>query len=399
MSHARAHTIGETITEEELENDPYPAYAKLREHEPVSWVPAVDLWLVTRWADVDHVDKHPAAFTGETDPSTLNRTFGRNLLGSEGPYHDRIRSIIYPAFRAGAIGHYPDEVIAPVAAELIAAFRERGRADLMAEFAQPLSVRVLKRVLGLTVPDDMLVRWFGELALGASNFSHDPEKQAIADAASREVEEHVIPILDRLEDEPDDTVLSSMLHSEVDGDRLERQEILSNLKVMIVGGLQAGSDLIALCLLSLLQHPDQLAEVVANPALVDPAIEEGARWHSPVGTSTRQTTAETTLSDVKLPKGALVAAVLASANRDPRNFTDPDRFDIHRQEGGHLAFATGPHLCIGARLGRYEARTGIRMLLEQLPGLRLDPERPVEVRGWEFRSPQSLDVLFEGAAA
>jgi cytochrome P450 len=94
-----------------------------------------------------------------------------------------------------------------------------------------------------------------------------------------------------------------------------------------------------------------------------------------------------------------VAAVLASANRDPRNFTDPDRFDIHRQEGGHLAFATGPHLCIGARLGRYEGRTGIRMLLEQLPGLRLDPDRPVEVRGWEFRSPQSLDVLFEGAAS
>jgi cytochrome P450 len=399
MSDATAQTIGETVSEEELETDPYPVYAKLREHEPVSWVPAVDLWLVTRWADVEHVDKHPAVFTGETEPSTLNRTFGRNLLGSEGPYHDRIRSIIYPAFRAKAIGHYPDEVIAPVAADLIAAFRDRGRADLMAEFAQPLSVRVLKRVLGLTVPDDMLVRWFGELAMGASNFSHDPERQAIADAASREVEEHVVPILDRLEREPDDTVLSSMLHSEVDGDRLERREILSNLKVMIVGGLQAGSDLIALSLLALLQHPDQMAEVIADPELVDPAIEEAARWHSPVGTSTRQTTAETTLSGVTLPKGALVAAVLASANRDPRNFTDPDRFDIHRQEGGHLAFATGPHLCIGARLGRYEARTGIRMLLEQLPGLRLDPERPVVVRGWEFRSPRSLDVLFEGAAA
>jgi cytochrome P450 len=397
MSHAEAGTIGETITEEALETDPYPIYARLREHEPVSWVPAVELWLVTRWADVEHVDKHPAIFTGETDPSTLNRTFGRNLLGSEGDYHDRIRSIIYPAFRADKIGHYPDEVIAPIAHELVDGFASAGRADLMADFAGPLSVRVLKRVLGLTVEDERLVRWFGELAMGASNFSHDPQRQAIADAASREVEEHVAPILDALESAPNDTVLSNMLHSQVDGDRLTRQEITSNLKVMIVGGLQATSDLIALALLTLLQHPDQLAQVVADPGLIDPAIEEAVRWHAPVGTSTRQTTQDTELSGVKLPAGALVAAVLAAANRDPRNYTDPDRFDIHRHEGGHLSFATGPHLCIGARLGRYEARTGIRVLFERLRELRLDPERDVVVRGWEFRSPDSVPVLFEEA--
>jgi cytochrome P450 len=397
MSHAEAGTIGETITEEALETDPYPIYARLREEEPVSWVPAVELWLVTRWADVEFVDKNPALFTGETDPSTLNRTFGRNLLGSEGPYHDRIRSIIYPAFRADKIGHYPDDVIAPIATELVDGFAANGRADLMADFASPLSVRVLKRVLGLTVEDDRLVRWFGELAMGASNFSHDPERQAVADAASREVEQHVAPILDALEGAPNDTVLSNMLHSDVDGDRLTRQEITSNLKVMIVGGLQATSDLIALTLLTLLQHPEQLAEVVADPRLIDPAIEEAVRCHSPVGTSTRQTTQDTELSGVALPKGALVAAVLASANRDPRNYTDPDRFDIHRREGGHLAFATGPHLCIGARLGRYEARTGLRVLFERLRDLRLDPDRELVVRGWEFRSPESVPVLFQEA--
>jgi cytochrome P450 len=395
MSHAEAGAIGETITEDALETDPYPIYERLREREPVSWVPAVQLWLVTRWADVEHVDKHPDVFTGETEPSTLNRTFGRNLLGSEGAYPDRIRSIIYPAFRADKIGHYPDEVIAPTASELVDRFAGAGRADLMADFASPLSVRVLKRVLGLTVEDERLVRWFGELATGASNFSHDPERQAIADAASREVDEHVAPILDALEATPDDTVLSNMLHSEVDGDRLARQEITSNLKVMIVGGLQATSDLIGLALLTLLQHPDQLAEVVADPGLIDPAIEEAVRRHAPVGTSTRQTTRETELSGVGLPAGALVAAVLASANRDPRNYTDPDRFDIHRREGGHLSFATGPHLCIGARLGRYEARTGLRIVFERVRGLRLDPDRPVTVRGWECRSPDSVPVVFE----
>jgi len=177
MSHAEAGTIGETITEEALETDPYPIYARLREEEPVSWVPAVELWLVTRWADVEYVDKHPAVFTGETDPSTLNRTFGRNLLGSEGEYHERIRSIIYPAFRADKIGHYPDEVIAPIATELIDAFAAKGSADLMADFAGPLSVRVLKRVLGLEVEDDRLVRWLESSRSGPRTSATTPRSR------------------------------------------------------------------------------------------------------------------------------------------------------------------------------------------------------------------------------
>src|SRR5215208_8406994 len=114
-----ATVIGASIGVEDLERDPYPAYARLRADEPVSWVESVGLWLVTRWDDVSYVIKTPDVFTGETEPSTLNRTFGKNLLGSEGAYHQRIRSIIYPAFRVAAIGHYPDEVIAPLANELI----------------------------------------------------------------------------------------------------------------------------------------------------------------------------------------------------------------------------------------------------------------------------------------
>src|SRR5215218_5924579 len=122
-------TFGSTVTVEQLESDPYPIYERLRAEEPVSWVESVGLWLVTRYDDVVAVDKTPAVFTGETEPSTLNRTFGKNLLGSEGPYHDRIRSIIYPAFRVQAIGHYPDDVITPIANELIDGFVGRGRVE------------------------------------------------------------------------------------------------------------------------------------------------------------------------------------------------------------------------------------------------------------------------------
>ncbi len=386
-------SVGTEITVEQLEADPYPIYKQLRAEAPVCFVESVGLWLVTRWDDVQYVDKAPELFTGETEPSTLNRTFGKNLLGSEGAYHDRIRSIIYPWFRVGAIGHFPDEVVAPIANDLVDAFADRGEADLVSEFAEPLSARVLKRALGLGfVEEETLRRWFVELATGAANFEGDPEKQRIADAASQEVNETLAPVLERLETEPNDTLLSSMLHTEVEGRKLTREEIQSNLKVMIVGGLQATTDLIALSLWAILSYPEQWEQVRADPKLVDPAIEEAARWHSPVGTSTRQTMRDTELAGVKLERGALIAAVLASANHDERNWSDPERYDIHRREGSHLAFATGPHLCVGARLGRYQARTGWRVLIDRIPTLGLDPGRPIEIRGWEFRSPRQLWV-------
>jgi cytochrome P450 len=386
-------SVGSDISVEQLESDPYPIYEQLRAERPVCFAESVGLWLVTRWDDVQHVDKSPEIFTGETEPSTLNRTFGKNLLGSEGAYHARIRSIIYPWFRVGALGDYPDKVITPIASELVDSFVERGSAELVSEFAEPLSARVLKQALGVEfVEEETLRRWFVELATGAANFEGDPEKQKIADAASAEVNETLAPVIERLEREPDETLLSSMVNTEVDGERLTLEEVQSNLKVMLVGGLQAATDLIALSLWAILSHPDQLEQVRNDPKLVDPAIEEAARWHSPVGTSTRQATRETELAGVTLERGALVAAVLASANRDERNWTEPDRYDIHRREGGHLAFATGPHLCIGARLARYETRTAWRVLLDRVPSLRLDPARPIEISGWEFRSPHHLHV-------
>jgi cytochrome P450 len=388
--------VGSTITVDDLERDPYPIYRRLRDEEPVSWVEAVGLWLVTRWDDVEHVDLYPDVFTGETEPSTLNRTFGKNLLGSEGDYHARIRSIIEPAFRPGAVRPYAAAVIEPIANELIDQFVSRGDVDLMHDFAEPLSVRTLRQVVGLSeVPVETLMTWFEHLGIGASNFEFDPEKQAIADAASAEVNATVEGILDRLEREPDDSILSRMLHSEIGAERLTRQEICSNLKVMIVGGMQEPGDLIGIATWALLTHPPQADEVRNDPALVKPSIEEAMRWQSPVGTSTRQTTRPTRLGGVDLEEGALIAAVVASANRDERRWNDPDRFHIHRKEGAHLAFAIGPHHCVGSWLARVEARSAIRVLLQRLPGLRLAEDDAAELRGWEFRRPMRLLVRWD----
>ncbi len=388
-------TIGETITLEDLERDPYPSYARLRDEEPVSWVPAVGLWLVTRFDDVRQVDLDPATFTGATDPSTLNRTMGVNMLGMEGPDQERIRRIVETPFRPRDVEERTQGMVPKLAHERIDAFAERGPADLFREYCDPMSVRSLRFMLGLDeVPWEDILRWNEGMMPGLANFEGDAAKQVPADAASAALGDAIEAVLDRLEAEPDGSVLSWMLRYDLDGDRMTRREIVANTKLMLSGGLQEPRDVIALAMWAVLTHPEAHRDVLADRSLVKAAVEETLRWAGPVGTSTRQTTRSVMLAGVDLEAGALIGAVLSSANRDPRRFTDPDRFDVHRKEGQHLAFAAGPHFCLGAWFGRHLARVSMEILLERLPGLRVDPERPVTLRGWEFRAPDSLWVAW-----
>jgi cytochrome P450 len=391
-------TFGESITLEELERDPYPIYARLRDEEPVSWVPAVRLWLVTRYDDVRAVDLDPVTFTGATDPSTLNRTMGVNMLGSEGPHQQWLRAVAEPPFRPRDVEARTQGMIPKLAHELIDGFADGGEADLFTDYADPMSVRSLQFMLGLDeVPWQDLLRWNQGLMLGLANFEGDPGKQSPADRASAELGQAIERVLARLDDEPDGSVLSWMLHHEDDGRRMSRAEIVANTKLMLSGGLQEPRDVIALVVWALGTHPTQLDELRVDRSLVNAAVEETLRWAGPVGTSTRQTTRDVELAGVPLAAGALIGAVLSSANRDPRHWREPDRFDIHRREGAHLAFAIGTHFCLGAWFGRHLARVSLEILLERLPGLRLDPDRAPELSGWEFRAPDSAWVLWDPA--
>jgi cytochrome P450 len=389
-------TVGEQVTLEELERDPYPIYGRLRDEEPVSWVPAVQLWLVTRYEDVRTVDLTPEVFTAATDPSTLNRTMGVNMLGSEGPDQQRIRRVVEPPFRPRDVEERTKGMIPALANELIDGFEARGECDLFREFADPMSVRSLRFMLGLDeVAWEDLLRWNEGLMPGLANFEGDPEKQAPADEASSALSAVIERVLDRLETEPDGSALSAMLHHDRDGDRMSRDEIVANTKLMLSGGLQEPRDLIAHAVLALGWHPEQLEEVRADRRTVKAAVEETLRWAGPVGTSTRQATRTTELAGVQLDQGALIGAVLSSANRDSRRFSDPDRFDIHRKEGAHLAFAVGNHFCLGAWFGRHLARVSLEILLDRMPNLRLDPDRPATLGGWEFRTPDSTWVRWD----
>jgi cytochrome P450 len=353
--------------------------------------------LVTRWEDVYFVDHHPELFSGATDPSTLNRTMGVNMLGSEGAAHDRVRSVVEGPFRPREVEARAGGRFVRMVDELLDGFVADGSADLLRGLCEPFSVLSLRFMLGLDdIPVEDLARWNAGIMVGLANFEGDPEKDAVGKGAAAEARAAIEPILDRLERQPDGSVLSAMLSARPSGGPLTRDEIVANTLLMLSGGLQEPRDVIALVVWALLTHPVQHAEVLGDPdRLLKPAIEETMRCYSPVGTSTRQTTAPITLAGVDLAAGELVAAVLSSANRDERRFTDPARFDIHRSEGAHLAFSTGDHFCLGAWLGRLQAKTALTRLFERLPNPRLDQEHPVRISGWEFRAPHSLHVRWD----
>ena len=265
----------------------------------------------------------------------------------------------------------------------------------MEEFLEPVSVLSLGRVLGLGDLDaGTLRRWFFALATGGANHEQDPAKYAVSDETSREVDERLAPVFERLEHEPDGSLLAAMMRDE-DGALRPRPEVLADLKIILLGGMQEPGHAAGLTLWALLGHPEQAARVAADPGLVEAAIEEGMRWMSPVGTSTRQVLEPVRLGDVTLEPGARVAAVLASANRDESRWEDAGVFDVGRAAKAHRAFGTGPHFCVGHWLARYEQRIPLRMLFERLPNLRLDPAQPAEITGWEFRGPSRLPVVWD----
>ncbi|MDX6495356.1 MAG: hypothetical protein QOE17_1342, partial [Gaiellales bacterium] len=311
-------SFAESVTVEDLERDPYPIYARLRADAPVCHIPAVALTLVTRWDDVQHVARHPDLFTADVASSPLTRTLGQNMLTLDGERQKRIRATIDPSMRPRRVEQYAPDVILPIAERHLAALGDAGGGELMASYCEPVSVLALGAVMGLgDVDADTLRRWFGSLALGGANFESDPAKQEIADAAGAEIDRRVMPLLDRLEAEPDDSVLSQMLHLEPpSGGRLSKPEVLSNLKLILLGGMQEPGHALGITLWALLSHPAALAEVRDDPQLLSSAVEEALRWHSPVGTQTRQVTERTEIAGVTLEPGTVVAAVLASANQD-----------------------------------------------------------------------------------
>jgi cytochrome P450 len=386
------------ITPDTLDADPYPAYARLRDEAPVAWVPWADAWLVTRWEECWTVGTDTERFASAANHPTLNRVFGEpNILATSGDEHRDLRDGVDPLLRPRAVNGYIDDLVRPVVREHLAALAGRDEAELMGEFFEPVSVRGLGELLGLGVDDDTLRRWFHELNVGISSSDLDPAKLARADAVTAEIETRIEPLLERLVSEPDESMLSHMVHGgRPDGDPRPPDQVLPSLKVMLLGGMQEPGHAAGSTLLGLLGRPDQLARVAADTSLVPTAVTEGLRWIAPIGWTERQAVCDVEVSGVRIAEGDVVEVVVASANRDAARFERPDEYDMDRRRQSHMAFGNGEHFCSGHFFSRQLERIALEELLPALPGLRLDPDREPIVTGFAFRAPRQLHVRWDG---
>lgn len=386
-----------SITVEALEADPYPIYARLRRDAPVCFIPAVKLWFVTRYEDVEFVGTHPEQFTAQLDDSPVDRTFGSpTIITVDGKSHHELRRSLDSKYRPRRVNGYIDDLVRPIAELTLDGLAGRDRAELMADYLEPVSVLSLGQVLGVAHLGVARLRdWFWRLHQGVINFEGDPERERVGSACSKEIDDVLGPLFGQLEADGDDSTISHLLHSGLPpGACRPRDYVMPTLKVILLGGMQEPGHGAGSTLVGLLSNTDQLDAVRSDPeTLLPAAVEEGLRWVAPIGTQTRQAVADTELAGVRIPAGAPVGPLVSSANRDETRFTSPDRFDIFRPRQAHLAFGAGRHFCVGHAFSRAQIRIAIEVLLRRYPRLTLDPDRPPVFRGWEFRAPRRLDVL------
>lgn len=385
--------LGSRVQLETLSRDPYPVLKALQEHEPVSWVPEAQAWFVTRRADCLSILLDSATFSVASPASLLEDTLGQTMLSTDGT---RQRQLRQPFNGPVAPKEVQVRMAAPITAyvhDLIDGFVGKGLIDLKTAFADPLALWTVLRVLGLPLDDFSTVRgWFTDIAHALGNFAREPHVRECGRAAASAFGAYAVAHLERLRREPDDSILAAVASS----GGLSDEEILAAARVIVFGGLETTSAMLANTMWALLSHPVQHAAVCADPTLIPQAIEEALRWEPAVQSCTRFVTRPVVVQDVALSPGEMVQCMVGAANRDPQHFTDPGVFDLRRANArDHLSFATGKHFCLGAALARLEGEIGLRLLLERLPGLCLDPAWPSSPRGHEFRSPPTLHVQWD----
>jgi cytochrome P450 len=387
--------------------DPYPIYAELRASAPARRITlnTMPAWLVTRYDDVRRLLADPRLSNSLDNVSPElaaagawvlgERVMGldRNLLRSDPPTHTRLRRLVGKAFTPGRIEQLRPGV-QQMADGLAARFLPRGEAELIGEFAFPLPLMVIMELLGLPVADrDQFQRW---AQMTVPRGPDSLQEQAAGYAAIRG---YFVDLVARKTREPGgDDLLSALVAVRDEGQRLDEDELLGMAWLLLTAGHSTTVDLIGSGTLALLRHPDQHAALRADPGRLPAAIEEMVRYDGAVELGiSRFTTEEITIGDVTIPGGGeVVFLAIGAADRDPDRFTDPDLFQTHRAQTGHLGFGNGIHYCLGASLARMEAAIALRILLDRCADLSLavDPDQITWQVNPHLRGPAALPVRF-----
>lgn len=372
--------------------DPYPVYARLRAESPVMHFegPLGPCTMFTRYGDVLAALKDAATFSSKGNARGIGLVMGRTILEMDGQEHLRQRRIVTPAFSPRALRSGLEEVVVRTVNQLIDEFAGDGRAELVQQFTFTFPLRVIAHVLGIPISD---FHQFHHWALDLLAISDDPMKGL---EAAQKIVDYLRPILEERRCEPREDLVSTLLHTEVEGERLTEEEVLGFLRLLLPAGAETTYRLTGSLIFALLSHPAVLEEVRADRTVLPLAIEETLRWESAVQYVSRETAVDTEVAGVALPAGTLLILAIGSANRDETRFARPDSFEPRREDvSAHLAFGFGEHFCLGSNLARLEATAALTALLDRLPNLRFEPGKASTIVGMAFRSPDHLPVLFD----
>ncbi|HVV08765.1 cytochrome P450 [Amycolatopsis sp.] len=372
------------VIDEDFITRPHAIYEQLREQGPVRQAIArrgLRVWLVTGYAEAKALLADPrlskdnararglfeAQFPADGQPNVFSSSLASHMLNLDPPDHTRLRKLVNKAFTARTVSRLRPR-IEQIADELLEEVAAKGSVDLLESFAFPLPITVICELLGVPVEDrDKFRTWSNSIV--ASSTPELLQEHSAALAA------YLSALISAKRAEPTDDLLSDLVHVSEEGDQLSEVELISMAFLLLVAGHETTVNLIGNGVRALLEHPDQLAALRADPALLPGAVEELLRFDGPIHIATLRFTAEPVqVGDVEIPADEFVMVSLLSANRDGERFDEPDTLDIRRPAGGHLAFGHGIHYCVGAPLARLEAEIALRKLLGRFSTLELNGE-------------------------
>lgn len=369
------------VTIEELARDPHPAWARLRRSGPIAWIDALEGWVtLTRELAVE-IMRDSATFTVDDPRFSTAQVVGPSMLSLDGPEHARHRNAFAHGLRPSDIDTEHGPWMASASRTLVESLLHRGSVEVRRELAGPWSVAVMARVLGLQLDrtsTTAMLAWYRAIVDGVEAVSTGGALSQTAAVAARDL----------------GTAVGTPPFA--DARLLTRPELASNTAVFLFGGIETTEATITTALHYILTEPTLLATLLRDPLLIERAVEETLRLEPAATRVDRYATCDIVLSGARIRRGDLVIVSLAAAGRDPSMFVDPDRFVLDRANSHrHLAFASGPHGCIGAHLARREVVAIIAALLRRAPTLRRDPAGSEPPTGLVFRKPATLTVTWE----
>jgi cytochrome P450 len=362
----------------EVRADPYPTYAALRQHHPVCPVEPGGFWAISRYADVIAVLKSAerfssAGFRPVFEPAWLGHNPGAHtMLSMDPPEHSKKRSLVNRVFSPASVTRTEPAIRARIA-RLTDRLAEQGACEFIGDFATPLTSGVIGDFLAL---DPSIHSKFKSWSDAMSSVTPVPLSDQHAETVRstiKEMEDYFGSVIDERKRSPGEDIVSRLSNADIDGQSLSREELIAFLFLLVVAGLETTVHLISKSIITLSDRPALVAQLRTTPALIPRFIEEMLRYDPPTHNLFRQATEDSEIAGVRVPAGTFVMVMLASANRDPDQFPDPDRFDLERASQGGIAFGHGAHFCLGAVLARLEARATLESLLARFKHIEREP--------------------------